>query len=460
MSTIAYLLTINQVCANNVSASGTLKLQYGINDKYLTRLALSAASSLLYSHNINNYITVGSFIKLSTVMMSNGVNPNGHFKPDILDVKANPNAAYLFLKSPKAGSIEIGLTDPVTQSMKISSSDISVASGGIGGTWLNYTSLKDKIIFCPDLSLSLSDYNEVHGISFCFKPNPKLIENDVSLETYHYGYEVNSYGSHADDTIWSRPTLYTTYHGLSASIPVISYYIPKFKGIEVGFSYIPKINDEGFTIYNNVVAGGIKYQNKLFNIHYTLSGVAEYGTLNRSNNKLNKELDLHKYNDIMSYSIGILLNYQNIITFVGSYGSLGKSGIGTFRIYPNVSGSPIVDEISDNEFYDLGIKFTTSNNYNIGLTYFYNNKDVTITIDVDETKDQHDYVSVYNNKDVIGKKTQNKHSLSVYTLGLEKSLPNKISIYSDITYFTVDKSPIPDGNYSGYVVLVGTKYSF
>ena len=434
---IAYLFIINQTYAHDISANGTLKIQYGINDKDRTRVIFNANSNFLYSHDINDYITAGSFVSLSTSMLSNSVNRAGHFKPDILDIKSKAKDAYIFLRSPKVGSIKIGLTDPVTNSMKISSSDI-LASVGINGSWLQYNNLRDKIVICPDSVPSSSDYSEVYKTDICINPTPRSRTHRAevnSSDSHIYGYEINAYGVDMSDTISVQPLLYTGYYGLS--IPVISYYSPQFKGLKVGFSYIPKMNNGDVTVYNDIIGGAVKYQNKVFNVNYALSGVIEYAAAT------NEAKTSYKYNDMLSYSTGILLNYKNI-TIAGSYGNLGKSGIGKFSVYPQVKDSPEVYEILDNEFYDLGVKLDISNGYNIGLTYFYNNKDVIIKEGGSSSNNTH----------------QKNHSLSVYTLGIEKALPNKISCYADMIYFTVNKPLIPYGNYSGYSILIGTKYSF
>ncbi|MGN7619277.1 MAG: hypothetical protein ACTJLM_05575 [Ehrlichia sp.] len=337
------------------------------------------------------------------------------------------------------GILKVGLTDSVSQRMMISSSSISTASSGVNGAWLEYASLKDRVTFCSKPN-STSGYHEGYGMSTCIyriggvlagrmasvrgvKEREKeilqeklshvqeerlggvatIIESEcngcrITLRNGRY-YEINSYGFNTDDTFLTRPSLYTAYYGLS--VPVISFYFQKFEGLELGFSYFPAFGNGGADIYDGIISGGVKYQGNYSGVNYSLSGVAEYAD---ASNGL--EVTNNKYNDIIAYSTGVQLNYKNI-TFVGSYGNLGKSGIKKFTVYPYIVNSPQVQEIVDSEFYDLGVKFTNSS-YNIGLTLFHSSKDVVI-------------------EGIDYKTYRNKHSLSVCTLGLEKVLSSGVS---------------------------------
>ena len=510
MGAIAYcLLMVNNAFSHDFSPNGTLTVQSGINDKYRLRTAFTGTSSLLYSHDINDYITLGSYLNLSATLINNNLDHLDHLKYTLFDVKSKASSAYVFLKSPKFGNIQIGLTDPVTKSMRISSEDTSVASGGINSKWLQYTSVKPKLIFCSDKGSH--DYTKVEGVDSCIKamtmdkikegkqPPHETLQAQQERYSKGYpgnlyelkkegdiGYEATTYGFFTQDTILAVPELYSVLYK-SSNVPIVTYYSPKFKGFEVGFSYIPKLGD-GKT-YDYAIAGGVKYQNNILSdFDYAISGVVEYVPVNSD-----------KFDDILSYSTGISINYKNV-TFAGSYNNLGKLPKEQFQIYPNTYNSPEIYGILSSEFYDLGVKFTDINNgYSIGVTYFYSNKDVIVKPNfteeqiklLEELKKSLTYVPYVKEteqkqtpqdrrenalkaigqavkqaesgiKEVRDKnKQQVNHSLSVYALSVQKTIYNsKLNIYADFVYFNLDKPLIPHGTFSGHVILVGTKYSF
>ncbi|AHX03677.1 gram-negative porin family protein [Ehrlichia chaffeensis str. Heartland] len=324
------MLFINQATANDFALSGKLNLQYGFNSNDFSRLSFNATSTLEYSYHINDYFSVGPFLKLSTNLMSNSIDSSGNAKDSILDINSNTKEAYVFIKSSNIGSLQVGLTSPVSQKMKLSSSDISVASGGVTGSWLQY----------------------------------------VNLRTDNSNF---SYGHNKEDTVLFTPGLYIAYHG--SAIPVVSYYSPQIKGIKLGLSYIPKdkiqdiANNIKSHVYKNIVSVGVKYQNQLSSgIGYSISGVVEHAVndlLPASNQQQQVQ-----YNNLLSYNAGFSLKYNNI-TFIGSYGNLGNSGKKEISVQSNHY------KIIDSEFYDLGLKIE-NDLFNVGLSYFYGGKKVNL----------------------------------------------------------------------------------
>ncbi|AHX07550.1 hypothetical protein [Ehrlichia chaffeensis] len=57
-----------------------------------------------------------------------------------------------------------------------------------------------------------------------------------------------------------------------------------------------------------------------------------------------------QYNNLLSYSAGFSLKYNNNIAFIGSYSNLGNSGKKEISVQSNHY------KIIDSEFYDLGLK--------------------------------------------------------------------------------------------------------
>ena len=375
------ILFMNQAIADDFALSGKLNLQYGFNSDDFFKVSFSAVPTLEYSYHINDYFSAGPFIKLSANLVNNTIDNPGNTKNSILDINSNTKEAYIFLKAPNAGSLTIGRTSPVSQKMKLSSSNISVASGGVSGSWLQYS----------------------------------------------------SYNCNTENTVLCAPNLYVACHG--SSIPVISYYSPQIKGLELGLSYIPKdkpknINSTNDTtlklyhIYNNIISMGVKYQNQLFsNVDYSISGVIEHANTLPSGDK---------YNDLLSYTVGFSFKYKNI-TFVGSYANLGNSGKKEISITKDTSTINTY-RVSDSRFYDLGIKIE-NDKFDVSFSYFYGAKDVTSNSSTNSET----------------------HALSACALGIEKTLADTITVYADIVFFDIEPLSI---NKSGYVGLIGTKLSF
>ena len=316
---------MNQATAGNFTLSGRLRLQCSFNSDDFLKVSFSAVPALEYSYHINDYFSAGSFIKLNANLVNNTVGNPGNTKNSILGINSNAKEAYIFLKSSNAGSLNIGQTSLVSQKMKLSSSNISVASGGVTGSWLQYS----------------------------------------------------SYSCNTENTVLCAPNLYVACYG--SSIPVISYYSPQVKGVEFGLSYIPKdkpknINDVNggnaklYHIYNNIISVGVKYQNQLFSkVDYSISGVIEHA------NTLHSGSLRDKYNDLLSYNVGFSFKYKNII-FIGSYANLGNSGKKEILINKGTSITNTY-KITDSRFYDLGIK-VENDKFDVSFSYFYGAKDV------------------------------------------------------------------------------------
>lgn len=98
MSAIScFALLMNQAMADNLSVNGSLKLQYGINSKDFSRMSISANPNLTYSYDINDYVTIGSHVKLGTNLITNGANDaTGSLNKNILDINSSTSSAYIF----------------------------------------------------------------------------------------------------------------------------------------------------------------------------------------------------------------------------------------------------------------------------------------------------------------------------------------------------------------------------
>lgn len=317
--------------------------------KYSSGVALDSDVHFTGAYNIIPTTSVGSNLTLEIKF-----NPNfDYFGAGKVGVKR----AYVFVAPQNIGRVEFGIDDTADNNMQISTNKkkFTVADGGVTGSWIHYA--------------NLHNYNQAKG-----------------LHAY-YGSSINAF--------WVKPSLYSKYKWFKS--PVISYYSPIISGIQVGISYVPGESDIG---YDNLVAGGINYSNKLFDsISYSFSLTGEFA-------KAKPEDDLNK---LSTWNAGFDLQYKNVI-FLFSYGNIGKSG--------HISSH-------EAEYVNAGVAYHASK-WKSALTYFGSNK--------------------------------GDNKLSSWGISWERVLLENTMYYTDFIAFDA-KQPAVESNL-GTVFLVGLKSSF
>lgn len=327
-----------------------LQFNHADNAKYFVYkypIWIYSDTYLTGAYNITSNSTVGSSLKLWTGFDSSSIS--------ITNLKISH--AYAFLERQNVGRIEFGIKNAVNNDMQISTdkNGFSIANGGVSGSWTNYA--------------NLHIYTQAKG-----------------HRTY-YGSSVN--------TFWVKPSLYSKYKWLKSS--VINYYSPVVFGIQIGVSYVPGESNIG---YENIVAGGISYSNKLFDVvDYSFSLTGEFA-------KAKPEKNLNK---LTAWNAGFDVHYKNVI-FLFSYGNIGKSGYISSR---------------EAEYINAGIAYHASK-WKSALTYFESSK--------------------------------GNHKLSSWGVSWEKVFLKSIAYYTDLVAFYAEQ-PTAESNL-GTVFLSGLKLQF
>lgn len=313
------------------------------------------------------------------------------------------HGSYLFTES-DYGKLEAGSNYAAMSMMSVSGYNISAATGD---AWFNFTNL----------------YNDVDGI---------------------YDGKIDDYAP-----VYVAPVM----DGSSEELRVVSFYSPKFKGLQLGVSYIPDGSSFGNSglkseiptkkLYNrdgdsfdakismkDSVSVGLTYEHNISDGVDVLLGAgfqkatnsSKISMLDSEGNKIEEKLKLKDYS---LYNFGAVINYGNIM-LGGSYADAGKS-----MTNPDYNFA----KKRQNKFYTAAVGYT-SGPIGLSLTYFKNDK--------------------------------GDNKLDSYTLGTDCKLAPGLQPYFEVTSFKVKNRGFDtkDGmkqvniKQNGMVYLLGTKIKF
>lgn len=287
----------------NVAIGGTLEGQAGYriqSKKFIPPVSANNKNlgfdtttdvHLSVSHKAQNNWLYGAQIGVGATTVSD--SPAG---------RAYLDRTYVYAENQDCGRFEFGSNDSAGSRLKITGASVATATGGIDGAWDKFVSVR---VF-PDKDFSNAIANNLFSRNFI--SGPGLVVDDSGLN-------INSH----------------------EKIRKISYYTPKYNGIQAGISYMPdsfnrgnravlpssiKDQTEIFSRYKNVINGGVKWSNKIDQDQSVeLSAVGEHAT----RNKLSFE-KAKRFHQINSFVVGGLYKYQNISTSL-SYSNRFKSGL-------------------------------------------------------------------------------------------------------------------------------------
>lgn len=269
------------------------------------------------------------------------------------------------------GRFEGGTTYGVTSTMKVDASSIAHATGGIDGDWKYfYTATSGRIIATPDLYL---DYGTQSGAQF----------GNESQEATNK----------------------------------VNYYTPRFAGFQAGVSYLFDTTggDRGIVLSRqnntsseaeNVILGGINYQNKFGNVGVSAAVTGEWGNA-----------EVATQNDLRTWNAGARFDYMGF-SLAGSYGSYGdslqtKTTAGDSAHYWTLGGA-----------YEYGA-------FGASVTY------LNSRVDLGTTQNDFDNLSV----------------------GVDYKLAPGLTPYAEVSFVDVDPTSTSNDN-KGQVVIVGSQLSF
>jgi hypothetical protein len=293
--------------------------------------------------------------------------------------KPNLDQAHLFSEN-NFGKFEFGNYVAVNQRMKVGPVRFARGAGGINGKYLEYVNLP----MLADSSQSASPACSGNATStacsnvklprFILLAQSPIGHGGYGKSFYKRGVD-NNYSSNIQDySAFNRSNFRSikddSFEGMEDATK-LSYYSPRIEGFQVGASYTPRSDNDGFTAktvrdvdsirMENIISFGTNYSHDFDNLNLALSATTEKAQVKNSKSTYGVE----RY-DLFSYDLGLSLSYFGF-DFGASYGSWGSSLQAKNGIYScdynssqNLSAqncSSGVKKFSNPTYYTLGIAY-------------------------------------------------------------------------------------------------------
>lgn len=335
--------------------------------------------------------------------------------------KPNLDQAYLFSEQ-KFGNFEVGNYFAANQTMKVGPARFTHGAGGINGKYLEYVNLPMATSYSnansPNIKLPqfilLAQSPIGHG-GYAKSFHSRNVDNNYSENAASYGaFNRSNFRSIKDNS----------FEGMEDATK-ITYYTPRIEGLQIGLSYAPQSNSNGFTqttVYDsnqarleNIFSAGVNYTHDFDNINLLLSATAEKSQVKNSKSTYGVQRQ-----DLMAYDLGFSVSYFGF-DFGASYGNWGSS-------LQAKNGTYAYDNSFSNPYY-----------YTLGLAYNFGPIGASLT---------------------SLKSTFQKNDYSAISLGLDYKLKRDLMPYFEVTKFEFKSNQAQIQNNQGYVFLTGILYSF
>jgi hypothetical protein len=338
-----------------VSVGGFLDFQAGFADQDLDTTGTPAGRDAKFANDTEVNINVQG-------RADNGLTYGAVIELEA-DVTADPDASglnadktYLFVES-NAGRLELGSNIGAEDALKVDASTIARASGGIDGDWYRYVNTTGGAIIRPDLP------------------------------------DAHARGAKEDAT-------------------KLTYYSPRFSGVQVGVSYTPDDGNVGTaaaftsdtTVGDNedVFGLGANYSGQFQQVGVQLSATGAFGQSETAGTE-----------DLSAWAVGGVLSFQGF-SVAGSYGDWDDSGL------PTAAGG------ADQDYWTAGASYETGP-FGVSVTYL----------------DSEAGTTDFNNVSV----------------GADYQLAPGLVPYVEANFFSLDPAGTAADN-DGTIVLVGTELTF
>ncbi|HCR86064.1 MAG TPA: hypothetical protein DIV86_05240 [Alphaproteobacteria bacterium] len=302
------------------------------------------------------------------------VELNADIDEDVEGDGGNADKTYLFAESDNFGRVELGANTGAEGALEVDASNIARATGGIDGNWWHYVDT-DGVSSTAGADLTSS--------VFSIKPNLVLDNNEATTQ---------------DAT-------------------KITYYTPRFSGLQLGVSYVPDSGDIGsganLSLKNNgdaenVFTGGVNYEANMEGVGLTLAAVGETG-----------EAEATGTEDLNAYSLG------------------GKVEVAGFSVAGNWAdqGDSLSAVGSDTEstYWTAGAAYENGP-AGVSVTYFNGERDATGTANDTETTN--------------------------LVVGADYQLAPGFTPYVEAAFFELEDGAAGTQDNDGSVVLLGAELSF
>lgn len=302
------------------------------------------------------------------------------------------------------GRFEMGSNVGASTTMKVDAGNIARATGGINGDWNYFANASTQFLA---KGMSPLSYGNIGGQN----------------TTNGTGSANNFTGDRTEE-----------------NLNKVTYYTPRFNGVQVGLTYLPDQTNRGqgtngagspnpfgpdrgknkLGLSQNIFTGGINYDNKFGDVGFTLAAAGEIGSAQNN-----------AYDDLKAWNLGTSLSYMGF-TLAGGYGDWGSS-------------NTLKSSNSDDTYY-----------WNVGLAYEYGPFGSSVTYLNSEFDCGTTVATTGAGGDCAAAGTNDFESVSA---GLDYKLAPGLTPYAEFTYY--DQNAVGTANDNkGYVGIVGTQLNF
>ncbi len=296
---------------------------------------------------------------------------------DSTDAEGGSNAdrVYIFAENDGFGRVEFGGNAGASQTLEIDASNIARATGGVEGNWWHYVDTNGTSAGAA-------------GTTFIVQPNLAVAEID----------------QRGSDT------------------SKITYYTPRFSGLQLGASYTNDSGDIGsagalspkntITDFANVFSGGINFEQDFDGVELGLAAVGETGTAEDTGIATAR-------NDLNAYSVGGKVGVAGF-SVAGNWADLGDSGV-------------LTSSTNDEQSYWTAGAAYENGPYGVSVTYL--------------------------NSETAGTGTA-ANELSNVVVGADYQLAPGLTPYVEAAFYDLDENTTGALNNEGSVVLLGAELAF
>lgn len=324
----------------------------------------------------------------------------------------NASKTVAFLHGDKWGRVELGSEVGADGTLKVDAGTIARATGGINGDWSYFGNAADQYLAAAASPLSYGVINSTTA---------------------------NFTGDHSEE-----------------NINKITYYTPRFYGVQLGLSYSPDQTNRGqgaaastatapagidrtvnkAGLASNIWTGGIGYDNKFGDIGFAIAATGEYGSAQKTT-----------FEDLKAWNVGAKLSYMGW-SLAGSYGSWDKS------LTSVSSGS------KDTWYADGGLAYEYGP-FGASVTYLHSQFDCG-TNALDVAGGSHLTAAAYGRGNTANCQHIGKNKFDSVSGGLDYKLAPGLTPYAELTWYNQNSASTAAASLDnkGVVGIVGTQLNF
>ena len=344
---------------------------------------------------------------------------------DVQGRGVNASKTFIYVEGNPWGRVELGSNVGADGSMKVDAGTIARATGGIDGDWSYFANANAQYLGASALPLGYGRLGNGNNSS----TTPQTLSALTGTN--------NFLGDHTEE-----------------NINKITYYTPRFAGFQVGVSFLPDQTNRGQGASqswlggpygpdrlqtagesDNILAGGISYDNKFDQVGVALAATGEHG-----------EAENAFYENLQAWNVGGKLSYMGF-SLAGSYGDWGKSN--TLKA---------VDS-KDTDYYTAGAAYEYGP-FGASVTYLRSQFDCgNGTGGINVTTGESNLNDNGNTADcVTGVKGKDKfHNVS---FGTDYKLAPGLTPYAEVSLFDEKSAGGSTGDTKGTVGIIGTQLNF